>query len=820
MKIILEERHTTEFVSLQAFVKAGSIYEDEYIGFGISHLVEHMLFKGTKKRPPGEIAGEIEKSGGRIDASTSFDKTMYKITIPSQSIYVAIDILKDALFFPEFPEDELVKEKDVILREIETRDNSPEDFLSRCLFAEAFTTHPVRYPIIGYEELFKRLERKDLIAYHKERYIPSNIAISACGDFEERELLNKIKRVFSSIPRKQEKILNIPDEPRQVSKRTFYAEKPFNLAYLEMGFHIQPITHPDTYCLDLLSEILGKGRTGRLYSSLVDDKALVFGIESFSYTPAFPGLFVISAKMHPNNLKIAEKEILSEIERIKKDGVSQKELNLAKRKVIADIYSLQDTIEKKTGVLGESFFDTGDPYFLDEYVKNIEGVKTKEIRDAAKTYLNSNNMTIALLSPEKLKEREEKIAVKRREIKKGMLPNGLVYLISPSNTKGLVSIYALFKGGRLVERQGKEGISNLTASLLLAGTKNRERKDIAFFVESCGGTIGSFGGRNSFGISISILSEDINKGLSILKEILQEPAFKEDEIERERKKTILSLKNRGDSLFSSCLDKFLLTLYKVHPYRICELGTMESIGSITKKDILSFYEDRIMPNNMVLTVFGDVETGKIEKSINRIFKGWRKGDFYRPKPYFEAQLEEDRELKIKDERFSQVGIMIGFLGSRITDEDRFSLELISCILSRQDGRLFNALREEEGLVYYADVFNIFGIDPGCFIIYSQTSKDNVDSVCEKIEKEIARLKDEEVSSDELNEGRTYLIGQKEVSLENNSQYGFEVGLNELYGIPFSEIERYKENLLKIDGKKIKQIAEKYFNKKAIVIIVP
>ncbi|MEW6482676.1 MAG: pitrilysin family protein [bacterium] len=820
MKVILEERHTTEFVSLQAFVKAGSIYEDEYIGSGISHLVEHMLFKGTKKRGPQEIAGEIEKEGGRINAFTSFDKTVYKITIPSQSMYVAIDILKDILFFPEFPEDELVKEKDVILKEIETRDNSPEDFLLRCLFQEAFTTHPVRYPIIGYKELFKELKRKDLIAYHKERYIPSNIAISACGDFEERELLDKIKRVFSSIPRKQEKAISIPNEPRQVSKRTFYTEKPFNLAYLAMGFHIPSITHPDIHHLDLLSAILGKGRTGRLYKSLVDDKGLVLSIESFSYTPAFPGLFGISAKMHPNNLRLAEKEILREIERIKKDGVSQKELNLAKRKLIADIYSLEETIEKRASVLGESFLDTGNPYFLDEYVKNIEGIKPSEIRDAAKLYLNSNNMTFALLSPEKLKEEKEKIAVKKREIKKGYLPNGLTYLISPSNTKGLVSIYALFKGGRLVEKEGKEGISNLTSSLLLAGTKNKGRARIAEEIESLGGSISSYGGRNSFGISISILPENVDKGLAILKEIIKEPTFDEEEIKREKKRVILSLKARSDEMFSFCLNMFLKTIYKTHPYSISELGREESIESITKSDLLSFYNERIMPNNMVLTVFGGVNPEKIEKSIKRHFQRLEQRRLYKPQPYPNPQLEEDIELRMKNKRFSQAGIMMGFLGSRITDEDRFSLELISSILSRQGGRLFNSLREEEGLVYYTDSFNIFGLDPGCFIIHAQTSEKNVSLVCKKIEKEIARLKDEDVSSDELSSSKTYLIGEKEALLEDNSRYGFEAGLCELYGMSFNEVERYKERLDKIDPPTIKQIARKYFDKKAIVIIVP
>jgi len=815
MRVVLEERHTTNFVSIQAFVRAGSIYEDEYIGSGISHFVEHMLFKGTKKRKPKEIANEIEKEGGKINAFTSFDKTVYQITIPSSSLYIAIDVLKDALFSPEFPEDELIKEKDVILKEIETRDNSPSSFLLRSLFLSAYITNPMKYPIIGYKGLFKKLEREDLINYHKKMYIPSNIVIAACGDFKENVLLNKIKRVFGNIERGREKTLAIPDEPPQVSTRKFYEERDTDLAYLNIGFHIPQINHPDIYALDLLSIILGQGRTSRLYRSLREDKGLVSSISSWITTGQFPGLFVISGEASPVNIGIVEKEILYEIERIKKDGVSKEELSNAARKIIADIYSQHETIEKRGYDLGASLLSTGNPYFSDDYIKNIKNVKPSKIMDVSKKYLNQNNMTIARLSPTTLEKKEEKIAYKERGIKKGGLPNGLTYLISPSNIKGLVSIYGLFKGGRLVEHEGCEGISNLTASLLL-----KDKEGLIKKIESYGGSISAYGGRNSFGISISILPEGLNDGLLILKEIVEKPGFNEEEIEKEKKRVILSIKARGDSLFLSCFDTFLKTLYKVHPYRICELGTRESIGSITKKDILSFYEDRIMPNNMVLTVFGDIDLKKTEESIKNTFKGLRQRRFYRPKPFFEPPLEENRKLVIENKKFHEAGIMMGFLGARITDSDRFPLELICSILGRQGGRLFNSLREEEGLVYYSEVFNVFGIDPGAFIMYAETSGENIERVLEKMEREITRLKDEEISIRELNAAKAYLIGEYEARYEDNSQYGFEAGLCELYGTSFEEIERYKEKINGIDGGLIKKVAEKYFNKMAIVIIHP
>ena len=179
------QRKEGKLCALQAWVSSGSIYEEEWTGSGISHLIEHLLFKEADGR---KIANEIEAVGGDVSAYTTYDKTVYKVEVQKPYIDLSLSLLTSALFSPSFQEKDIETEKEVILSEIDRRDDDPESFLQRKLFFSAYTTHPCRHPIIGYRELFTNLKREDIISYHKRRYIPENITIVAVGDFNEREM--------------------------------------------------------------------------------------------------------------------------------------------------------------------------------------------------------------------------------------------------------------------------------------------------------------------------------------------------------------------------------------------------------------------------------------------------------------------------------------------------------------------------------------------------------------------------------------------------------------------------------------------------------
>ncbi|MEK9149923.1 MAG: pitrilysin family protein, partial [Candidatus Desantisbacteria bacterium] len=276
---VIVQRKEGKLCALQAWVSSGSIYEEEWTGSGISHFVEHLLFKEADGR---KIADEIERVGGDVSAYTTYDKTVYKIEVQKPYIDLSLSLLVSALFSPGFREKDIETERDVVLSEIDRRDDDPESFLQRKLFFSAYTTHPCRHPIIGYRDLFINLKREDIVSYHQRRYIPENITIVAVGDFNENEMEEKIRKAFSKIKRSCANPLALIDEPQQVSQRRFCEEKEgLKMCYLNMGFQIPDITSPDLYPLDLLSELLGGGRGGRLNLAL-EEKGLVHSISAYS----------------------------------------------------------------------------------------------------------------------------------------------------------------------------------------------------------------------------------------------------------------------------------------------------------------------------------------------------------------------------------------------------------------------------------------------------------------------------------------------------------------------------------------------------------
>jgi zinc protease len=731
---------------------------------------------------------------------------------------LSLSLLVSALFSPSFSEKDIETEKDVILSEIARRDDDPSSFLQRKLFSSVYTIHPCRHPIIGYKRLFINLKRDDIISYHKRMYIPENITIVAVGDFNEREMEEKIRKAFSKIERSCAKPLALINEPQQVSPRKICEEREgLNMSYLDLGFQIQDYTHPDLYPLDLLSELLGGGKGSRLRLAL-EEKGLVHSISAYSWTPAWKGLFGISAITSPDRLKEAKEAIFSEIEKIKREGVTEEELLAAKKKIMAGLLFQRETPEGLASDLASSFLATGDVNYSERYLEEIEKVAIERIKEVAERYLSISNMTEALLSPPSLVQ-EEASAAKKDKIERYKLKNGLTLLLKPYPDSKILSIHAVFLAGRRVEQEGKEGISNLLANLLLKGTSEKSYEEIVSSLESYGGSISSFGGRNSLGISLSILSEGEDTVIKILSEVLRGPAMSLDDLKKEKEKILMRISAKEDDSFSTSFKLLLETLWTKHPYRIPEDGTKESIQQITREDILNFYSDWILPNNLVISVFGDIDTNTTLSAIKANFEDWEANEMPQVIVSQEPPLESERVREEKG-NFRESTILIGFLGTTVTNQDRYQLELLSDILSRQGGRLFSALREEEGLSYSCGAFNIFGIDPGAFIIYAGTKESEVTKVISKIKDQIRNLTKNVIGEEELKEAKNHFLGQKLSDMQRQSSYGFNCGLYELYGIGAEEVDKLSERIDQITPDSLKAIASAYLDldKCAVVIL--
>src|SRR5438309_5327912 len=326
LTIIVRQDHSAPVVSAQAWCMAGSIHEGKWLGAGMSHVLEHMLFKGTKTRPGSRIDQEVQEAGGYMNAYTSFDRTVYHIDVPNTGAQVAIDILCDIMQNASLPADEMAKEKQVITREMDMNVDDPGRRASRRLFETAYTKSPYRFTVIGYPDIFNELKQEDVLAYYHEKYAPNNVFYVVTGDLKHNEVVAQIRQAYAKAPAKALPPVVLPEEPRQTAPREIIEEAPIELGYLHFAWHIPETRHPDVPLLDVLAVLLGNGRSSRLYQQVREQKGLTHSADAWTYSPGESGLFGMSATVDPDKFVAAREAMLAEIDKMKSSAVSGDEL--------------------------------------------------------------------------------------------------------------------------------------------------------------------------------------------------------------------------------------------------------------------------------------------------------------------------------------------------------------------------------------------------------------------------------------------------------------------------------------------------------------
>ncbi len=822
--IIIKEDHTTPIVALSCIVKAGSTTEGKLSGSGISHFVEHIFFKGTAERGVGDIARQIRDAGGEISAFTTFDYTQFNITVSRSYLNEALSILSDALSNSSFDPEELENERKVILNEIRQNEDEPDRYLSRLLWSTAYIRHPYHLPIIGYRELFLKLTRKDLLDYYHQKYIPDNIVLSIVGDIDSEETYLKVKEAFKNFQRENIDLYAVVSEPAQMSQREISEQRAVNLAHLYMGFHGPDITSTDLYAMDVLAIILGEGKSSRLNSQLKEKKQLVYSINAFSYTPRDPGIFGITALLEQENITAARQAIAEELDKVKQGDISEEELDKAKKTALSDyLFGLQ-TVENQARDLSTSEVFTGDFNFSERYIKGIDSVEINDIRQAAGKYLLPDNLTIALLVPKgAIGPAQDREAQKRTDspIKKTVLNNGLILLLKENHSLPIVSIRVGLKGGVRAENQKDNGISLFTARMLLGGTKNRTKQDIAEQIELAGGAIASYSANNSLGISLDLLSSETETGIEVLMDILANSNFPPEEIEKTRKELIAEIKNNMENDFYVASKTLKSTLFKSHPYRFVNTGSPDSLAGLRRRDLERFYRQYVTTDNLVIAVFGDIDIKKIEDTVAKKSAGLNRRPMKKIKPPAESKQNSERKA-VKHMDKSKAVLMLGFGGIAVDNNDKYVFGVITAILSGQAGRLFDVVREKSGLSYSVGSYNVLGLDPGYYVFYSMTTAENIDRANALLTEEIKLLKTQLVKSEELKRVKSALTGTQDIELQTNGALAFTSALDELYGLGYNNYKIYPDKINSVTPQDIIRVANKYFNPdtSAIITVIP
>jgi zinc protease len=839
LKVLVQEDHARKVATIQLWVMVGSSDEEDSER-GISHLIEHMAFKGTERRGVGQIASEIEALGGETNAYTSWDETVFHVTVPSHATAQGMDILTDAVLRPTIDPGELEKEKQVVIEEILEGEERPERKASKLLFKTAYTTSPYQYPVIGYKETVEKFTRKDVVDFRKKWYVPENMFMLVIGDVDTNKINEYAEKYTSDLkpvgffrpPR--------PEEPAQMEIRTAaLKDRNARETRLAIAFHIPSMKGTDVNALDLTGDLLGARDNSRLVRVLKKEKGLVHSISAHAITPKEPGLMAVSATLDAKNLEAATKAVMEEIERLKKEPPSVAELEEAKVHLESQHIYARETVQGAARSIGSFQADLGDAGYENKYLTLNAAVTPEQITAAAQNYLTPPNVTISVLVPEnggegfqveKLAEivksfgAEKKLAASEAtpEAKTTIhtLPNGIRVVLQPDDSNPVVSLRIAFLGGKRFETKETEGVMNFIAKMLNKGTSKMSEVDIARKVDEMGGRLAGFSGYDSFGYSATFFSRYMDQGLQLLADLYTDCAFPEDKLERERLLILNQIKTEPDRPVAYAIDILNAAVFSDHPYGFDKEGTLATVSGFTAADLKHTYETFAVPANTVITMVGNFD-GKAMDRITDLFGKITPKALDFPKVPKEKPITKQRDKVVRIPR-AKTHLAIGFIGVSVADEDRYPVEVLNNVLSGQGGRLFRELRDKQSLAYTVTSFVRPGVDPGIFAFYIACDSSKADRALKGLFSEIERAKKEAVGETELKRSINNLVGNHLISLQSSWSRSENTALNTLYGLGYDYEAKYIRKISEVKAEDVLRVAKKYLNPNhcAVVKILP
>jgi len=862
MTVVIREDHFAPVVALQVWVKAGGADEND-IEAGVAHVHEHMLFKGTKKRGVGEIAAEVESSGGRINAWTSWNETVYHIVVASRYADTGLDVLADAVRNSSFDPTELDKELAVVMEEWKRGEDSPSRKVFNGLFGSAYQVHPYKRPVIGTKESIEGLTRERVLDFFGRYYAPNNMTLIVVGDVDTKHMEKVVAKAFAGFDAREIPRPERQPEPPQREVRFDTITMRVQEAQMALGFHIPGADDPDAPILDLLSFVLGGGESSRLYRRLVAESQLATAAGAFAYTPPDPGLFVITASLEAADARKAYDAIISEVAKLRAKPVTAEELDRARTNLESDFVFRNETVQGQARELGYAITIHNDPDYDKVYLDRLRRATVADLQAAAQRYLQRDNLTVVQLLPEGASQRLNAAVAKQDAValtapvdapaamtatsvravadataatnggQSGAkstdkheptllrLDNGVRVIVAEHHDVPVFSVHAAMLGGVLAETPKTNGISSFTAEMLTRGTTERSRERLARDIESMAASISGFSGHNSLGVSGTFLSQDFDRGLDLLVEVLRKPAFDPAEVEKARREILLAIKNRDDNTSTVAFDLAYATVYPDHPYGMTTLGETGSIDSLRPADLRSFYKRALNPQSLVIAIVGDVDTTAVAKKL-----GVALIDLESTQPPFEIPSPAPEPTKIRyglrETERHQSHIVLGYPSVTVSDPDRYPLAVLDNILSGQSGRLFNVLRDQQSLAYSVTAFLTKGLARGIFGGYIATDPANTERAVNGLLEQFELVRDDEVSRDELKRAQRYLIGSRDISLQTNGAMAEEMGFNELYGLGYLAGREYDEKILDVSVGDVQKVARKYLDPsiRAEVVVGP
>jgi zinc protease len=855
LSVLLMENHKSPVVSVQMWVKTGSA--DETKGEeGISHFIEHLVFKGTDKYGVGGIASTVEAAGGELNAYTSFDQTVFYVNISREFSSVALDVIAEMMGFPKFEGAEIDNEREVVIEEIKRSNDSPSRQASRMLFSTVYKTHPYGIPVIGYDKIIKKVSRKTLVNYYQSRYIPTNMHLVVAGDFDNDVMAKEIDANFGRIGSFKLRKVSRKKEVKQSSPRIKVEKAPFEEAQFHIAWRVPGASHGDIPALDVLAMILGQGESSRLSMKLRMEEPLTTSVGAGTFTPKEEGLFTISASLNADQATRAFEVLKNEIGKMCAEAPSPAEMKRAVTNFESEEFYAMETIEGLARKAGSLENLMGDYAYFQKFMKKVYALKPGDILKAARKYLDPKAMTLVMMTPRDpkattnelkkwvksysaalvaaKKTKPSKVKIKSAAAKKvkwdmsaaaeppsdiemRQLKSGTKVYFRVSAATPVISARAAILGGLRAESPTQTGVTELISRVWTSGTETMSEAEIQLKIENMAGGLGAFGGRNSMGLSMQTISPFEDEALDLFSEVLLKPVLSEAAVEREKIMMLETIRSREDNPSQQVSQMFVEEIFKGNPYERDLYGTKETVQELATTAASKHLKSHLVSRNLSIVITGSVDPDKWIAKLERETATIPKGEEFKatfPKGGPSKEVRQFKSLKRE-----QSHIMIGFKGLTITDPKRYTLQIMQSVLAGQGGRLFLELRDKASLAYSVSPMRMEGLETGYFGAYIGCSPEKGTKAIEMLQVEFKKLQDKEISASELDRAKRYLIGRHDIDLQRNSSIGSGILFNEIYGIPGNEIFEYAKSLRDVTAKDVQNVARQIFNQPFVLCAV-
>jgi zinc protease len=918
LKLLLVENRVAPVATLMVVYRVGS--RNEAVGYtGATHLLEHLLFKGTpefNKRRGTQIAATLQRIGADYNATTWYDRTNYFETVPSDELELAIRLEADRMRNSYIADEDRQSEMTVVRNELERGQNEPLLVLDEAVYAAAFREHPYHHPTIGWRADVENVPTSRLKEFYDTFYHPNNATAIIVGDFEEKRALHLVNNYFGAFPASDRSIPEVyTDEPPQEGERRLTVRRAGELPLVQIAFRtpaalgqtrvlsnaelaaraLNPPIENDIFPLAVLAAILSNGVTSRLYQALVETELAVScdaRVDQFRD----PGLFNIYATAAPGvEPQRVEAAILQEIERIT-GGLSEEEVEKARRQIGAAVAYERDGTHNVAMQMSEAEA-VADWRFYNNYARNVARVTGEEVRRVAQSYLTEDNRTVGHFVPKQTNgtggsgganghglvrgatgakpsrptlrphgwkyyrdpetAADEESSPERAggasiipdgstdsannlesgagvsqaaaglaaRVAREQLETGAVLLAVENSATPTFALRASLRAGSFFEPREKPGLAALTAEMLERGTRRRTKLELAGALEGAGAELSFSTDQFAVHIRGRALAEDFPLLIGALAEMLREPSFPADELEKLKQQTIAAIREQQSETTWRAYERLTQTLFdETNPfYTHAGERLIESINSITVEDVRGFYQQRYGGRSLILSIAGSVEAEQACRLFRELFTDFSGPD--RVEVEVADAVRDDgarREVVVVRDK-ANVDVLIGTAAPLRRDSaDYYAAVIANRALgeSTLSSRLGLQVRDVEGLTYgIASRFRSAGLAAGPWYIAVSVNPQNVERAITSALKVLREYVEGGIRPEELADEKSSVVGSFKVSLSTNAGLAAALWNAEFYRLGLDYVERFPEIIRAVTLEEVNAAIRKYFRPDYLTVVM-